>query len=67
MCSIVRNDSWTQRIICKLDPLWYASGKDQTNGVREANKPGPKKRKAKRKKDSFDLFHWRTTDDRIYI
>ena len=29
---MVRNDSqWTQLITCKLDHLWYASGKDQTN------------------------------------
>ena len=29
---MVRNDSQcTQLIICKLDHLWYATGKDQTN------------------------------------
>ena len=34
---VIRNDSWTRRVICKLDHLWYASGKDQTNRVREAD------------------------------
>ena len=59
---------WTQRIICKLDHLWYASGKiKRIECVKLIFKPGPKKRKEKRKKDSFDLFQWRTTDDPIYI
>ena len=32
ICCMVRNDSQcTQLIICKLDHLWYATGKDQTN------------------------------------
>ena len=31
-------------------------------------KPQPKKKRiGKRKKDSFDVFHWRTTVDPIYI
>ena len=42
---------WTQRIICKLDHLWYASGKiKRIECVKLIFKPGPKKKKRKEKK-----------------